>query len=193
MEQNLNTTQNDEFEIKNFFQIEYKGQNVTNSLEFKKWYDSAINYIKNENKRRKEAYIRDGYIRESRILTIQFCENCLIYTLCSLGTLFSYIKYNNCNEEFCIGCSKKRLKYGDGDGDDSICLKGYIKAFYLRIIYRRSGLVITSPVFHVMHIIFCLFFTPLFIGFISNFMGFIVHRKNRDFIAKDDLSKAIKI
>ena len=126
-------------------------------------------------------------------MTIQFCENCLIYTLCSLGTLFSYIKYNNCNEEFCIGCSKKRLKYGDGDGDDSICLKGYIKAFYLRIIYRRSDLVITSPVFHVMHIIFCLFFTPLFIGFISNFMGFIVHRKNRDFIPKDDLSKAIKI
>ena len=57
MEQDLNT--NDEFEVKNYFQIEYKGQNVKNTLEFKKWYEGAQKYIKCENKRRSDAYIHD--------------------------------------------------------------------------------------------------------------------------------------
>ena len=39
-----------------------------------------------------------------------------------------------------------------------------------------------------MHIIFCLFFTPLFIGFISNYMGLIVHRNKKRVITDDFLS-----
>ena len=56
--------------------------------------------------------------------------------------------------------------------EETLCLKGYLKSFYLRAIYRRSELVRTCALFHIMHIIFCLLITPLYFGFISNFMGF---------------------
>ena len=192
MEQDLNTTANDEFEIKDFFQIEFKGQNVENSVEFKKWYEGAKIYIEKENKRRKDDYVRELNYRDTCILTIQFCENCLSYTLCSLCSRFSFVKCNKCHEEICIGCSRRRRK-GDGDyGKENTCLKGYLKALYLRIINRRSGLLINSQIFDVLHVIICLFFTPLLIGFMSNIIGLLVHRKKKIKENVDDNWKDIK-
>ena len=52
-----------------------------------------------------------------------------------------------------------------------------MKLFYLRTIYRRSELIRTHPKFHILHIIFCLIITPLYLGFISNAMGFLFHPK----------------
>ena len=63
--------------------------------------------------------------------------------------------------------------------EDTLCLKGYLKAFYLRTINRRSDLIKACACFHIMHIFFCLFLTPLYLGFISNFMGFVVHKKSK--------------
>ena len=62
---------------------------------------------------------------------------------------------------------------------DTICLKGYLKTFYLRAINRRSELDRACAWFNITHIIFCLFITPIYFGFISYFMGFIVH-KNKE-------------
>ena len=178
MEQDLNEFKNDDFENKNYFQMEFKGQNVKNTLEFQKWYKDAKIYIKKENENRKQLYIKNNYYGDISILTIEFCDKCLSYTLCSLSRSFSYIKCNKCNEEFCIGCSRKRRI-----GGENVCLKGYLKGLYLRFINRRSELVVTIFLFYIMHIIFCLFFTPLFLGFISNFMGLIIHpNKKRETI-----------
>ena len=178
MEQDLNKFKNDDFENKNYFQIEFKGQNVKNTLEFQKWYEDAKIFIKKENENRKQLYINDyDYYGDISILTIEFCDKCLSYTLCSLSSSFSYIKCNKCNEEFCIGCSRKRRKLTIDRGEENVCLKGYLKGLYLRFINRRSELVITYFFDYILHIIFCLFFTPLFLGFISNFMGLIIHPK----------------
>ena len=43
-----------------------------------------------------------------------------------------------------------------------------------------------------MHIIFCLFITPLYLGFISNFMGFLVH-KNKKIVLEDLSQKQITL
>ena len=180
-EQDLNIY---DFRYKNYFQIDFKGQKVENKIEFKKWYESAKKYIKSENKRRSDSYIRNQNIQKEyiSILTIEFCHKCLSYTICSLSNKLSYIKCNKCFEDFCIGCSKKRLLNNNSDPnflDDTLCLKGYLKTLYLRIINRRSLLTRTSPAFHIMHIFFCLFFTPLYLGFISNFMGTILIHSNK--------------
>ena len=79
---------------------------------------------------------------------------------------------------------KKNAKISEYNYENTVCLKGYIKSFYLRAINRRSELIGTCACFNIIHIIFCLFFTPLYLGFISNFMGFVVH-KNKKRIAEE--------
>ena len=58
-------------------------------------------------------------------------------------------------------------------------LKRILKAFYLRAIYRRSDIIVTYPLFNIIHIIFCLFITPLYLGYISHFMGLIIHKNKK--------------
>ena len=105
---------------------------------------------------------------------------------------FSYVECNRCKKEFCIGCSRKRQEYEYGN-DEKTCLKGYLKALYLRIINRRSEMDSTLPVFYVLHIILCLFFTPLFLGFISNVIGLIPHKKKITEKNIDDIWNDVKI
>ena len=62
------------------------------------------------------------------ILTIEFCEKCLSYTFCSLGEGFSDVIW------FFIGFSRKLQKVSNQGKADTICLKGYLKTFYLRAI-----------------------------------------------------------
>ena len=183
MEQDLNEFKYENFENNDWFKLEYKNQDVKNKEEYKKWYKSAKEYIKKENLKRAKDYIDnvDNYNMhlDTSILTIEFCENCLSYTICSLANRFSNVICNKCKECFCIGCSRKMQKSQNYINEDTLCLKGYLKAFYLRAINRRSDLVITCACFHIMHIIFCLFITPLYIGFISNLMSFLVHRNKK--------------
>ena len=89
---------------------------------------------------------------------------------------FSYVKCNRCKEEFCIGCSRKKQEYEDGL-NETTCLKGYLKSLYLRIINIRSEIDWIVPAFYVLHIILCLFFIPSFLGFISNVLGLMPHKK----------------
>ena len=182
MEQDLNEFKNDIFENNDCFKLEHKNQDVTNKEEFKKWYKSAKEYIKKENLKRSKDYIEniDNYHVnvETGILTIEFCEKCLSYTIFTLEGFSSTI-CSKCKECFCIGCFRKMKKTSQYRNADTICLKGYLKSFYLRTINRRSELIRTFACFHIMHIIFCLFITPLYLGFISNFMGFLVHKNKK--------------
>ena len=161
----------------------HKNQDVTNKKEFKKWFKSAKEYVKNKNLKRSKDYIeRTSY--KTSILTIQFCDNCNSYTICSLDTGFSFVICNKCKECFCIGYSRRMQKLSEYRFEDTVCLRGCLKAFYLRAIYRRSDLIVTYPLFNIIHIIFCLFITPLYLGYISHFMGFIIH-KNKKRIMKE--------
>ena len=168
MEPDLNEFKNDNFENNDCFKLEHKDQNVTKKEEFKKWFKTAKEYVKKENLRRSKDYIKNffHYNNDYSILTIEFCEKCLSYTICSLRGGFSNVVCSKCKECFCIGCSRKMQKTSENNIEETVCLKGYLKSFYLRTINRRSELERTCICFHIMHIIFCLFITPLYLGFI---------------------------
>ena len=59
----------------------------------------------------------------------------------------------------------------------------YLKLLYLRIIYQRTGIDQFNQshmwLYYLLHILFCLFVTPLYIGFISFMIGLVVHQ-NKD-------------
>lgn len=187
MEQDLNENfKESNYESKDFFKLEHKNQNVSKFPEFKKWYEKTYQYIKEENIKRGQNYVKNyNLYTDYSLLTIAFCNNCCSYTICSSDGGFCYVKCNKCQTSFCIGCSRNQERFSKYEGDETICFKGYFKLFYLRTIYRRSELIRTCALFNFMHIIFCLFLTPLYIGFISNFMGFLIHPKKK--IEKDNL------
>ena len=180
MEQDLNEFQNDDnFENNDYFKLEHKNQDVSNKKEFKKWFKSSKEYVKNKNIKRGKDYIeRTSY--NTSILTIEFCDNCISYTICSLKRDFSSVICNKCRACFCIGCSRRMQKLSEYRFEDTVCLRGCLKAFYLRAIYRRSNLIVTNVLLHIIHIIFCLFITPLYLGYISHFMGFIIHKNKKE-------------
>jgi hypothetical protein len=185
MEQDLNDN-NDYYENNDFFKLEYANQDVSNREEFRNWYNNAKEYVKKINLKRSKDYIENInnpiFRSEISILTIEFCENCLSYTICSLRKGFSNAICNKCKECLCIGCSRKMPKINNVRYENTLCLKGYLKSLYLRVINRRSILRRTNACIHIMHIIFCLLMTPFYLGFISNFIGFLVHKnKKRNF------------
>ena len=169
-----------------FFELEHKNQNIKNNPEFKKWYEKACDFVKKENLKRAQNYIHHYELfNDYSILTIEYCDNCIGYTICSHDNSFNYVKCNKCKTKFCLGCSKIMTNLDEDNGlDIMMCLKGYLKGFYLRFINRRSELIRTCACFHIMHIIFCLFFTSLYVGFISHFIGLNVHlnktKENKD-------------
>ena len=177
MEQDLNIK---EVEVKDFFKLEYKGQNVEKTQEFQKWYKRMSIYIKEENIRCAQNYLINPNIFSVPLLLISFCNECNSYVICSFYGDFSAIKCLKCNSFFCGGCLKKCF----GVTDFSTCLKGYIKLLYLRVIYQRTNINDFNKscmwVYYLLHILFCLFLTPFYIGFISFIIGLIIHQnKNR--------------
>jgi len=177
MEQNLNIR---ELEVEDFFKLEYKGQNVEKTPEFKNWYKIMNNYVKEENIRLSQYYLTNPNVYGLPLLLISFCNECNSYVICSFSQEYSNIKCSKCNSHFCGGCLKKCL-----DGNDFLtCLKGYLKLLYLRIIYQRTSINKFNKsymwLYYIFHILFCLFLTPFYIGFLSFLIGLIVHRnKNR--------------
>ena len=154
MEQDLNIK---EVEVKDFFKLEYKGQNVEKTQEFKKWYKRMSNYIKEENIKLAKDYLTKPNVYTSSILLISFCNECNSYTLCSFFEEFSNITCLKCKSFFCGGCLTKRFN----TDDFSTCLKGYIKFLYLRIIYQRTKFNefdnSKMRLYYILHILFCLF------------------------------------
>ena len=150
--------------------------------EFKEWYNEKKKYVEQENR------IRGGYSRKSynkydaseRHLIISFCPFCDSYGICYNEyncVNFSLIICKNCKNIFCIGC----LREPSDILDYTICLKGYFILLYHRIKDRRSDNIHYGPRFYFFHIIACLFLTPIYLGIISSYLGFLFHRKRKQF------------
>ena len=173
MEQNLVNVR--EIEENAFFQLEHKNQKVESLPEFRKCYERMNKYILEENNRRAHNYLTQPYAFEAPILLISFCNNCCSYTIFYFTFDYSTIKCLKCQSYYCSGCFKKC-----NSSDFSNCLKGYLKLLYLRIIYQRTGIDRFNQSYmwflYLLHILFCLFFTPLYIGSISFMLGLIVHQ-----------------
>lgn len=167
------------------FKKQYKDQNLFKLPEFKEWYNEKKKYVEKENK------IRGHYTREScniyndseRHLIISFCPFCSSYGICFNEyncANYSLIRCKNCKKRFCCGCFRE-----PSDGlDYTICLKGFLLLLYYRIKDRRSDNVYFSPLFYFFHIITCLFLTPIYLGIISSYLGFLFHRKRTEFFFK---------
>ena len=181
MEQDLNDFCNTDNNENYYFKLEYKDQDVFKLPKFQKWYSEALQYVKKQNINGRE-----------KLLSISFCNKCLSYVICSSALQFSTYKCNNCNSYFCLGCLKE-ISRDTGGAEETFCLKGYLKSLYLRIIYKRSDLPAISPLFAFLHILFCLFITPLYLGFLSYVFGFYVHRKNPKKKGHDDIDQIIML
>ena len=164
------------------FKCQYKNQNLSKSPEFKEWYNKKKKYVEQENKirgpRNRENY---NYDFSERHLIISFCPYCNSYSICYIKSLYySLVKCNKCKEIFCIGCLRKPLE----KNDETICLKGFLIILYYRIKDRRSDNVHFGPLLYFCHIITCLFLTPIYLGIISSFLGFMLHRKRKEYFFK---------
>jgi len=180
MEQDLIENKSGNLGINDYFKIEYQNQEVKNKPEFQKWYANAKEKIHKENIKRSREFAQKGYgpNNDYRILTIGFCMKCMSYIICPIiNCSFCYAECNICKQIFCIGCLQELNKANYSFLELSTCLQGYLKAFYQRIIYRRSSQGRTNVYYFIIHIIICLFMTPLYLGFISNFCGLLRHQK----------------
>ena len=176
MEQDLNGFE--EINLK-YFKLEHANQDVHKLEKFKNWVKDANIYIKKENNRRGHY---DDHNPDNSILLISLCKKCQSYSICSFTREFSCIKCTNCNNHFCIGC----LWEEPFDYEGTLCLKGFLKLLYLRTIYRKSGLCSSNILINLTFIIFSLLFTPLYLGFLSFFLGFNCHSKRKGFFMKSD-------
>jgi len=178
MERDLINYQIENLGTNDFFKVTYINQDVKNKPEFKKWYENITEVINKENLE-----------NDRGLLTIGFCMKCMSYTICSIMDYsYCFVICNKCKKTFCVGCLQDNNSCFN-IADTTICLKGFMKIFYLRIIYRRSDYERTKICFQIMHIFFCLFMTPLYLGFLSNLLGLYVHpnKNRRDDINKDHL------
>ena len=158
---------------KGYYKLEFDGQNVEKSPSFKKWYENTLKKIKIENKRRIKDYFKRP--QDSRILCIFYCRKCTSYVICSYKFDFCCVECNKCKTEFCPACFYIRRE--EYDCDNSTCLKGYWKLWWLRAKNCRSGLAESFFTYYITHIILCIFFTPLLLGFITFYIGFTSHPK----------------
>ena len=157
----------------NCFKLQYEGQNIEKTQEFQKWYNETNIKIKKENIESKREYLKQDYM-ETELLLISFCPYCCSYSVCAYEDGFCFITCKNCHTKFCIECYYKYLNDND---IASACPKAYLKLFYLRIIYKRSELCVGNYLFYIIHILVCLFLTPLILGIISNMIGLSCHKK----------------
>ena len=154
-----------------YYQQEYNGQNVEKTPSFKKWYENCLKQIKIKN----ESRLKNIGSGRNRFLCIFYCPNCTKYVTCSYNNEISCVQCNKCKVFFCPGCNF--FKPGGFESPKlSVCLKGYWILWWLRVKNCISDLEESCLCFYIIHIISCIFFTPLYLGFITFIIGFLGHR-----------------
>ena len=86
-----------------------------------------------------------------------------------------------------FGCYRNKLD----QFEDTICLKGFLLLLYYRVIGKRSSNSSYGPLLYFFHIIVCLFITPIYLGMISQFLGFMVHKKKKGSFFEDVFRKGL--
>ena len=178
---------------KNYFEPEFNGQNIKNSPLFKKWYKIHLKKIKIENERRSKInannndddddddddhYIDNDYEKES-ILCIYSCPGCFNYSICIYEIDYSFVECKKCKTIFCPGCN--HVKYKNEKANKSLCLKGCLLLWWLRVENCRSGFDYSALDYcinrHFFFCIFCIFLTPIYLGCLSFIIGIFNHPK----------------
>ena len=184
MEQNLFEINSHEYDF--HFPLQYKNENFYTKPAFKEWYKLKKEYINKENKIRgpwnEENYQKYGF--DERYYIFSYCPNCISYAICIVKNDYSFVECKNCRKEFCLGCYRNKIDRFE----DTTCLKGFLLLLYYRVIGKRSSNSSYEPLLYFFHIIVCLFITPIYLGMISQFLGFIVHKKKKGSFFEDALT-----
>ena len=159
MEQDLNSYNENETD-ENHFKLLHINQNIKGNIQYQKWFENAT---MNVNKKNEENDIPE------RFYLIHLCKNCCSHAI-FFSSGFSNIECQNCHYTFCYGCGRTPIGY-----EYSSCLIGFLKINYLRLLKESTIIIDDDVIIYVLQIIFSLFFTPLYIGFIFNMLGFLSH------------------
>lgn len=175
MEQNLFEAKGEEYDY--HFPLQHKNENFYIKPAFKEWYKTKKEFVKKENEKRRlwteENLKKYGF--DERFLVFSYCPYCISYAICYVSNSFSSVKCSKCRKNFCIGCYRKQLY----ENEETVCLKGFLILFYHRVIDQRSSNSNYSPILYFLHILVCLFITPIYLGMIFTYIGFAVHKNKR--------------
>ena len=159
MEQDLNSHNEIESDL-NHFKLLHINQKIQGNKHYQKWLENATT---NVNQKNEVENIPD------RFYLIHLCKSCCSYAIFQ-ATDFIFVECLNCHYTFCYGCEREYI-----EGEYSTCLMGFLKINYLRLLKESTDIMSDETNLYLLHIIFSLFFTPLYIGFIFNMLGFLSH------------------
>ena len=184
-EENKNLENEDSLFDKNYFIIEYPGQDIFKKNSFKKWYSCKLEKIKIENEFQNNKnneyeiteYFKgvDGFINPIKTFSfISVCKNCKCYSVHSLKTDSIFAKCFKCKKEYCVGCSIEN--YSNNENNDNVtCFRGYFKSLYLRMKFENNK----NKQLEIMEYVFLFFITiiimPIYLSMVSCFCYFNRH------------------
>ena len=179
-EEKLNSKNEETILDKDYFTIDYPGQNVSKNIIFKKWYSIQSEKIKIENEFRinsnkyeiNEYFTNEDIINSSSsFLFISTCNKCQCYCTHSLNTNSIFSKCFKCKKEYCVGCSVEKYS----SDTNKICFRGYFKSLYLRMKIEEYN----DKHLEIMEYVFLFFITiiimPIYLALISCFSYFNRH------------------
>ena len=169
-----NNESEDAFLDKNYYNIEYPGQNLSRSESFKKWYSFQSEKIKIENEFRTEIkqnseyneYLVEEHIvaKASSFLFISLCKSCQCYSVHSLGENTIFAKCSKCQKEYCIGCSIENYS----SDKNKMCFRGYFKSLYLRIKNEKGKELEFGIMEYIYYFVITIIIMPIYLLLISS-------------------------
>ena len=172
-EENIKS-ENDAILEKDYYEIEYPGQELVRKDSFKKWYSYQTEKIKTQNKYQSNNYnkyeINELYKEDDNFLNpastfsfISLCKNCQCYSIHTLQTDSVFAKCFKCEKEHCVGCSVEKYS----SDNNKLCIRGYYKSLYLRMKFDKEK----EKDFDIMEYFFLFLITiliiPIYIPLIS--------------------------
>ena len=164
----------DIFLDKNYYNIEYPGQNLSRNESFKKWYSFQCEKIKienefraeiNQNSKNNEFFVEEDIVaKASSFLFITSCKSCQCYSVHSLSENSIFAKCYKCQKEYCIGCSIENYS----SDKNKICFRGYFKALYLRIKNGKGKEIEFGLMEYIYYFVITIIITPIYLSLISS-------------------------
>ena len=171
---NHESESDDTFLDKNYYNIEYPGQNLSRNESFKKWYSFQSEKIKIENEFRTEIKHNIKYneflveedivAKANSFLFISLCKNCQCYSVHSLSENTIFAKCYKCQKEYCIGCFIENYS----SDKNKMCFRGYFKALYLRIKYEKGKEIEFGIMEYIFFFVITVVIIPIYLSLISS-------------------------
>ena len=165
---------------KEYYNIEYPGQDLSKNDLFKKWFSFQSQKIRIENDLREENnknklnefYIEEDIMVHSKpFLFISLCKRCQCYSKHSLQENSIFAKCHKCQKEYCIGCSIENYSAEK----NKICFRGYFKTLFLRIKNEKGKELDFGILEYLFLFMITIIIMPIYLPLISSFSVFNRH------------------